>query len=458
MHRRQFLKTLGAGAAALLLNGCLESGVSAGDSARQKNVLFICLDDLNDWVGCIGGHPDTQTPNIDALGRRGIVFANAYCSSPLCGPSRAAFLSGMRASTTGMYDNLSKFSDHEELVSHTNLPQLFRQSGYAAYGAGKIFHHDYPGYWDEFLPRGPRLYNAGEPKRNGTNIPGIFDWGPLDRSDEDMDDYRMAQFAVDRLGMRHARPFFLGCGIYLPHAPWYAPRNYFDKFPMDSITMPVIKPDDLEDIPPVGRSISNPKYTQAVEETGKQREAVQAYLACINFVDTQVGRILDALERSPARDNTIVVLFGDHGLHLGEKQKWHKDSLWAEAARAPLIIYAPGMRGNGLVCERPVSLIDLYPTLAELCGFQAPGNLEGHSLVKLLRDPSAEWEYPAITNRRKDQTSVRTQHWSYIRYQDGSEELYDIQADPYEWINLAGRGEYDAIKAELLAYVPKNQK
>jgi arylsulfatase A-like enzyme len=429
--------------------------------SERPNVLFISLDDLNDWVGCLDGHPNALTPNIDRLAKKGVLFTNAYSSSPLCGPSRAAFLSGMRASTTGFYDNKGEYTKNQALSECENLLQFFKRQGYATYGAGKIFHGYYPQFWDDSIGFGARMYQAGDPKINQTDIPGIFDWGVIDRTDEEMDDYKMAQFTIDKLNQKHDKPFFLACGIYLPHAPWYAPQKYFDKFPLGEIEMPTVKSDDLDDIPVVGQRIAGKgtEYNARVDKyKSRHNEAVQAYLAACNFADAQVGRILEALENSEYANNTIVVLFGDHGVHLGEKMKWHKDTLWVESARAPMIIYAPGYAGNGRQCSRTVSLLDMYPTLVDLINGKIGDKLEGNSLVPLLENTDLEWNHPAITNRRKDQTSVRTEQWCYIRYEDGSEELYDIVNDPSEWNNLASDPSLMKVKVELAEHIPKDPK
>jgi arylsulfatase A-like enzyme len=434
----------------------VSSSAYAEPAASRPNVLMISVDDLNDWVGALHGHPDTLTPNIDRLARKGVVFTDAHASSPLCGPSRAALLSGIRASTSGFHDNKSRFTAHPVLMDNENLPQFFKRQGYRTMGSGKIFHYHYPEFWDESLDKGPRMYKAGQPKRNGTDLIGIFDWGPLSRDDSEMDDYKMAQFAVDRLTRDYDEPFFLTCGIYLPHLPWYAPQAYFDKFPLDSITMPVVCPDDIDDLPPAALKVINLSYYEHVAALGPEisRQAVQAYLASVHFADAQVGRVLDALEQSSYRDNTIVVLFGDHGNHHGQKKKWHKDTLWRESTRAPLIIYAPGMTGNGTSCERMASLIDIYPTLAELVGAQPPKHLEGRSLKSLLDNPAQEWNHGVITNRRPGENSVRTEKWCYIRYSDGSEELYNREKDPHEWTNLAKNPEYLSVKKMMAEKLP----
>lgn len=430
--------------------------VCSASQSDKPNVLLISVDDLNDWVGALHGHPDTVTPNIDRLTARGVVFRDAHASSPLCGPSRAALLSGIRASTSGLHDNKSTFLEHPVLMENDNLPQFFKKAGYTTLASGKIFHYDFPQFWDESIPKGGRMYKSGQPKRNGADIPGIFDWGPLELSETEMDDYKMAQFAIDQLNREQDAPFFLACGIYLPHLPWYAPREYFKPFPLDSITMPQINPNDLDDLPRAAIQVTGPGYYDIIHALGPKmhKEAVQAYLASIHFADAQVGRVLDALDASPYRDNTIVVLFGDHGNHLGQKNKWHKDTLWRESTRCPLVFYVPGMNPAQHSCDRMASLLDIYPTLADLIRVPAPEHLEGRSLKPLLKNPARNWPHAVITNRRPGQTAVRTEPWCYIRYHDGSEELYNRKKDPREGNNLANNPEYQSVKDKLIKQLP----
>lgn len=425
---------------------------------EPPNVLLIILDDLNDWVGHLEGHRNALTPNIDRLASEGVAFLDAHASSPLCGPSRAAFLSGMSAATSGYHNNLSRFTDEEILMGRENLPQFFHRAGYSTYASGKVFHYHFPEFWDESLDKGPRMYKAGQPKRNGLEIPGIFDWGPLPVADEEMDDYKMAQFAIDRLNEAHDRPFFIACGIYLPHLPWYAPEEYFEPFPVDGILIPPDNPNEVDDLPNRALQMARNKYQEVVNDLPPEalREAVQAYLAASHFADAQIGRILDALAAGPYAEDTVVVLIGDHGNHLGEKDRWHKDTLWQESTRAPFIVYAPGMAGNGHPSKRMASLLDLYPTLAELIGKEPPPHLEGRSLVPLLEDPVREWPFGVVTHRRPGQASVRTEDWCYIRYDDGSEELYDRRNDPSEWVNLAQTPQYERIKEEMSALMSQN--
>jgi arylsulfatase A-like enzyme len=301
------------------------------------------------------------------------------------------------------------------------------------------------------------MYEAGQPKRNGLDeIPGILDWGPLEREDSEMDDYKMAQFAIDKLQKDYGdQPFFIGCGIYLPHVPWYAPQKYFDMYPIETVVRPLIKHNDLDDIPAPGIKAANVPYHDIIERTGKQLEATQGLLASITFADTQVGRILDALEASPYNGNTIVVLWGDNGVHLGQKQHWNKDTLWREATHTPMMISVPKITEPGSVCNAVVGPFSLYPTLAELCEFDPPKEVEGRSIVPLLKDPTMDWPYPVIMARAKGQIAIRRNQWRYIRYENGSEELYNLDTDPYEWYNLANKAEYDEIKKELKKNIPE---
>ncbi|HBG28838.1 MAG: hypothetical protein A2Y10_03650 [Planctomycetes bacterium GWF2_41_51] len=464
-NRRDFVKMMasfGASAAIAQIYGCKQLTksriqISKKDDCGKYNVLFISVDDLHDWVSPLNNQHRPITPNFERLAKRGMTFTESYCPSPLCGPSRAAVLTGMRASTTGLYQNTDEFS--ELLSDAENLPLCFRRNGYKAMGAGKIFHGYFPQYWDESLENGARLYQAGQPKKNGTDLPGIFDWGQLDCDDSDMDDYKMASWTIDRLKRDYgSTPFFLACGLYLPHVPWYAPKKYFDMYPLDKIVMPIIKDNDIDDIPAIGKKIAQKEYYDAVEATGKSREAVQALMASITFADAQIGRILDALESSPYNDNTIVVVWGDNGVHQGQKQHWHKNTLWRESTRTPLFISVPNKTKPGAKCDQIVSPFDLYPTLAELCGIKEPEVVEGHSIVPLLTNPDLKWSYPAIMNRKKGEFAIRFDNWRYIRYANGSEELYDVAADPHEWNNLANVQKYSSVKTELAKFIPATVK
>jgi arylsulfatase A-like enzyme len=465
MNRRQALKLLGGTAASLALAPLARSAES---SAERPNVLFIAVDDLNDWIGCLGGHPDTKTPNIDRLAERGVLFTNAFCAAPACNPSRAALMTGIRPSTSGVYHNPQPW--RKAMPDAVTLPQHFMAHGYRAVGGGKIYHGAFPdpSSWQAYFPsqtqNKPDDPVPEERPLNGIPNTSHFDWGPIDAADEEMGDWKVADWAIGELGKEHDKPFFLGVGIFRPHLPWYVPRKYFEPFPVDSVALPEVNENDLDDVPPIGRemAIRSKEVTEAalakcdhgkVINTNNWRRAVQAYLASIHFADTCIGRVIDALDNSRYAENTIIVLWGDHGWHLGEKLHWRKFALWEEATHCPLIIAAPGMEAGR--CTRTVNLLDIYPTLVDLCGLSRREELEGDSLMKLLKEPAAEWDRPALTTHGRNNHTVRTEQWRYIRYSDGSEELYDRDNDPLEWTNLAGREEHADLKTRLAKWFPK---
>jgi arylsulfatase A-like enzyme len=284
---------------------------------------------------------------------------------------------------------------------------------------------------------------------------GGIKFGPLDIEDKDLQDYRTADWVIERLGRKHDKPFFLGCGLYKPHMPWYVPKKWFDKFPLDSIELPPSPPDDLDDVPPAGVRMAKPKTDhQRILESGRWKEAVQGYLAAIAYTDMNLGRVLDALDKSPERDNTNVVFCGDHGWHLGEKQHWRKFALWEEATRMPMIWVAPGVTKPNQVCDRAVDLMSVYPTLMELCGLPTPAHVQGRSIRPLLADPAAKWDEPALTTYLPGNHAVRSENWRYIRYANGDEELYDDATDPLEHDNLAAKPEHAPRKAEMAKRMP----
>jgi arylsulfatase A-like enzyme len=421
---------------------------------RRPNVLFLAIDDLNDWTGFLGGHSQSRTPNLDRLADRGMVFERAYCAAPACNPSRAALLTGIRPSTSGVYTNSQPW--RPALPDAVTLPQHFMAAGYEVIGGGKIFHGGFndPESWQESFKQ------PADPKPDDLPVNGIprtahFDWGPVDVPDEAMGDHKVVDWAIDQLGRSREKPLFLAVGLYRPHLPWYVPRAYFDAHPASGVILPEVPEDDLDDIPPAGRKMARPEGDHRnVLGQDQWHEAVQGYLASIAFADAQVGRLLDALDRSPIAEETIIVMWGDHGWHLGEKQHWRKFALWEEAARVPFVIAAPGVTEPGSRCDRPVSLLDIYPTLIDLCGLSDRRELEGTSLSPLLKDPGAPWDRFALTTHGRKNHAVRSDRWRYIRYEDGSEELYDHDADPMEWRNLADDPEFDGVKAALAEALP----
>ena len=439
----------------------------------RPNVLLIAVDDLNDWVGCLGGHPQAKTPNIDALARKGVLFSNAHCPAPLCNPSRTALLFGKRPTTTGVVGNMDDWRTFDSLKGSESLPQLFRRNGYFTAAAGKIFHANHggwkgalthaegapyagrsgfgqPGAWDERfpaktiqLPMAPVLIDT---HRNGINH--HWDWGPIDFKADVTEDGQTSRWAVRQLRADHKKPFFLAVGIYRPHDPQYAPSEYFDEHPLANVELPTIRPSDLDDIPEIAKRYTKAanNYEAMIRKHNALQSATRGYLASVTFADDMIGRVLRALEQSQYAGNTIVVLFSDHGYHVGEKQKYHKGTLWEESTRVPLIVSAPGVSVAAGNSTRAVSLVDIYPTLSQLASLDPPEDLDGESLVPLLRDPEAPRSTPALTTRQGRHHAIRTDRWRYIRYSDGSEELYDHELDPMEWSNLAG----DAAHSETV--------
>lgn len=457
----------------IISSGCEnENAKRAPESVVDKpNVLFISVDDLNNWIGPLGGHPQAITPTLDRLASEGVNFTRAYCASPACNPSRTALLTGLHTYSSGMYSNYQVW--REVLPDARTLPQYFMANGYWVAGAGKIFHNNQPdpASWNEYFPSKERhMPDYHRPKPGDTvnmpkfhNMYGDFDWSPIDIPTEETGDYRSVQWVMEQLQKEHDKPFFLAAGIYRPHVPWYVPQEYFDEFPLESVALPQVLETDLDDLGMRARDIAyrGGGYHEHVVKAGQWKRAVQGYLASIAFADTLVGKLLDALEASPHRDNTIVVLWSDHGWQLGEKEHWRKFALWENVAQSVLMFKIPeGMPGlvEGSVaggrCNRVVSLLDIFPTLLELCGLPAKKDLDGHSLVPLLRNPEAEWTFPAITTYDVTEFSIRTEDWRYIRYIDDSEELYDHRNDPEEWTNLANDPGYATVKEEMSRHLP----
>jgi len=440
----------------------LASNLFAGDDISQENqhynILFLISDDMNDWVGCLGGHPDAITPNIDRLAESAVLFEQAHCSAPICNPSRASLMSGLNPSTTGCYGNRQALRMSPAGFEAITLPRYFSNNGYFSTGVGKITHGKFPdpASWDDFHPnlRSQGMDGAGPPRKNmnGVNNESL-DWGPLDVDDSDMKDGKLTQHTIDMLGKEYDKPFFLACGWKLPHLTWFAPRKYFEMYDPETIAMPRVIENDLDDLPPKALNYTENSYYKAVTAAGKEREGVQAYLACISFIDVQVGRVLDALESSEYAENTIVIFWGDHGWHLGEKRHWSKATLWEESTRAPLMILAPGFKPGK--CSTPVSFLDIYPTLVELAGLEPNNENEGESLVPLMKNPDAKWHRPALTTHGKSNHTLRSKRWRYTVYSDGGEELYDHSVDEMEWNNLADDEEYIKVKEEMKKWLPE---
>ncbi|MDF7824541.1 sulfatase [Pontiellaceae bacterium B12227] len=442
----------------------LLGGSVAEASDASPNVLMICIDDMNDWCGFLGGHPQALTPNMDRLAEQGVIFSNAHCPSPGCSPSRNAILFGIEPHNSGLYPfyNINNI-EPEVLAPYMPLPELFKKSGYTTCGLTKVWHNPDNTYrqneqWDDYYYYGNNKLKLIKekgyvPEPYNKRIVACPASNPL----EDFQDYKSAMHAARFLNEDHEQPFFLAVGFILPHTPFIPPEENWDRF-ADPIEEPPFKADDLVDIPIAGQANAQIYVEIPVRADDAWEELRKAYLACINFTDDNVGRVLEALKESPYADNTIVVLWSDHGFHLGEKRTFSKFSLWNEATRTPFIILDPRNKsGNGTVCAEPVGLINVYRTLCQLTGLDVPDYVDGQSLVPWLNDPSKPMEQPAMTTWGRGNYTLRSKEWRYTRYFDGSEELYDESADPNEWTNLAMNPEYDAIKKTFAAWLPTKE-
>ena len=433
------------------------SGCSSPQTRTGKpNVLFIAVDDLNHWIGYTGRNPQTKTPNIDRLSRMGVSFSNAHCVVPACNPSRTALMTGMRPSTTGCYSNFHQpFTDYFE--EGKGLESHFHDHGYKTMAMGKIYHGarrnlGYSSGWDEY----PALKTDISGNAEGN---GFLNDVETKLKDEDIGDWETANFCIEKLQENHDKPFFLACGIYKPHLKWAVPQKYYDMFPLEKIKLPPHIANDLEDVPERAKTLRKYKDDhEIILRKNRWEKSVQAYLATIAYADMNVGRVLDALEESKYKDNTIIVLWGDHGWNLGEKETWRKFNLWEESTRAPLIWVAPNVTERGEICDAPVDFLAIYPTLCELAGLPIPEHVEGESIVPLLKNPKTKWDGVAVTTYRYMNHSVRTNQWRYTLYDDGSEELYDHTKDEYEWNNLASQPQYNSLKRELAKQFPLQNK
>jgi iduronate 2-sulfatase len=449
--------------AMILVLACSGLSISFAAEPQHPNVLFLMSDDLNNFLGCYGD-PRARTPNIDRLAARGVLFERAYCSFPLCGPSRNSLLTGLCPNSTGILANAQIF--RQTIPAQVSMPQAFRQAGYFAGRIGKLYHynvpnsigtngHDDPGSWEmELNPAGvdrleeqPHIFSLTPGQFGGT-----LSWYASPKSDEHHTDGIMAENAewvLERCAKKSERPFFLAVGFYRPHTPYVSPKHpYFEYYPEQE--MPVVQgvQEDQADIPPPGLGSYKKEQDKLTDEL--RRQCVQAYYASISFMDAQVGRVVNALDRLGLADNTIIVFTSDHGYHMGEHGLWQKMSLFEESARVPLLIVAPREAAKGGVAKSPVSHLDIFRTLAELCGVRAPDNVQGQSLVPMLRDPAVPGRGWALTQvsrgggaranaQRYFGYSLRTPRWRYTEWDEGRQghELYDHDTDPRELTNLA---------------------
>lgn len=458
--------------ALLLLNSCgTKSNNEVADTAqKQPNVLFIAVDDLNNWLGCLNGYSNTKTPNIDRLAAQGVLFSNAHCQAPLCGPSRASLMTGLRPSTTGIYgmSNDEKVrSENPATKDIVFLPEYFKNNGYHTMGIGKLFHiHAPEGTFEESGGRvkgfGPHPeerfvwdgFGTSDRKNYGrTNT----DWGAFPAADSLMPDHQSVNWVIERLDKKYEQPFFMALGFQRPHVPLYVPQKWFDLHPIEGIEVAPYQSNDLEDVPPVALQINDLPMmpsTEWAKESGEWKSIIQAYLACVSFVDYQIGRVMEALEDSGHAENTIIVLWSDHGYRLGEKGTFAKHALWEPATKAPLIFAGPDLP-KGKVIDAPAEMLSIYPTLLELCDLPSYDRNEGQSLVSAMKNKAEQSAAYAITTFGMNNHAVRSDRFRYIRYEDGGEEFYDYQKDPNEFSNQANNPNYKEEIEELRQQLPK---
>jgi len=458
--------------ALLLLAGSVTTSAFGAEGPRKLNVLFISVDDMNNDLGCYGS-PIVKTPGIDRLAARGVKFDRAYCQYPLCSPSRTSIMTGLRPDTTRVFDLQLHF--RKTVPDAVTLGELFKNDGYYAARVGKVYHYGNPGQigtnglddahtWNHRVnPAGvdktklePRITNLTPGRGLGSSLSFLSD---PDHADTEHTDGMVATEVIKLLEQNQDKPFFIAAGFYRPHCPYVAPKQYFDLYPLDQIRFPDEPAEHIKQIPEPALGSTKPWPLFGVDPE-EARRAKQAYYASISFVDAQINRLLDAMDRLKLWENTVVVFWSDHGYHVGNHGLWKKQSLFETSARVPMVIAAPG-KSAGKVAMQPVELVDLYPTLADLAGIKAPTSVEGKSLRPLLENVSAEWSHPAYTQvRRGGQIvgrSVRTDRWRYTEWDAGKAgvQLYDMQADPHEFTNLATSAEHAQTLKQMKTLLEK---
>lgn len=436
--------------------------VITGDAQTKKqNVLLIAIDDLNDYMSLLQNYPGVKTPNLEKFAKKALLFSRAYCAAPVCNPSRAALLSGLAPYTTGIYDNDNNIKDSKTILSAAFLPEHFKANGYTTVTRGKIFHtapdqQRWKAMWD--VDGGKGDYGPYPTERNipsDVRSPVNFNYVPWIGPESDHPDNITAEFFMSKLDSNYDKPFFMTCGLYKPHNPWTAPKRFFDMYPIEKIELPKVLDGDWDDLAPIAKKwASNPVDFEALKRSGKWKDIVRSYLACMSFMDYNLGRVLDALEKSKYGNNTIVCIFGDNGFHLGEKQHFAKYALWEQTTHILYMWKVPGLTPAGQICYRTVDLLSIYPTMIELCGLSAPAKpIDGRSIVQLLKNPDADWNYPAITTYKEGNQSVRTEQYRFIHYSDGAEELYDEKKDPKEWYNISSASGNQDLLISLRKYL-----
>lgn len=440
-------------------------GIMSGKNVKP-NVIFIAVDDMNDWITPLGGFKGIKTPNLERLASMGVTFTNAQCAAPASAPSRLSVMTGVHPVRSGIMHNIPydgpEWRENEVMKNVVTMEQFFKANGYETLAGGKIYHTLAPPWltsnqgeaesWDFWWPSAyiPSAYQI--PAQDKVKYPdGIvgkrpikhFTWGSIDCNDNKMADYQLVDWVKHELSIKREKPLFLAAGFIKPHIPWEVPKKYFDRYPLDSIPDLDIKENDLEDAFDHGRR----DWHKFIVQNKSWKKVIQSYMACISFTDAQIGRLLDVIENSSYKENTIIVLYSDHGMHIGEKENWEKFTLWEESTRVPLFFCVPGTTKVGTTNHTPVSLIDIFPTLSELIGKSAPENCDGHSLVQLLKGKDVEHPAPITAYRFQNPTNdcgfaVRANRYRYIYYPNiGLEELYDHELDPNEFVNIAYKKE-----------------
>ena len=440
----------------LLLSFALPGLVSGAETKQRPNIVFIAIDDLNDWIGCLGGRPDALTPNMDRLAKRGLLFRNAHCQVPVCMASRVSVFSGRLAANTGCYEFNAEFHEAPTLADSIPIPLLFKRNGYATLGGGKLLHSGFQGRlaetFDEDLTQG----RNPTPKQSINWPLKAWDYGACPAQDEEMGDYQLAVKAAEYLKQKQEKPFFVATGFHRPHVPLFVPQKWFDLYDRNKLTLPKAPIEDMTDIPEsdITRTKAVAPSHAEVLKANKWRDYVHAYLACVSFVDHCVGVVADAALDGPNGENTLLVLWSDHGFHLGEKQHWAKRTLWEESTRTPMIFAGAGVPKDKSTAAA-VSLVDIYPTLVEAAGLNVTQKLDGVSLMPLFKDPEATWDHAVVSTWLPNNHVVIKDHWRYIHYKEGNEELYDMQNDPDEFTNLANDPRFAGQKAALARYLPE---
>lgn len=473
--------------AGVLITGCGSSEKKASFTfEKQPNIVLITIDDMNNWVGALEGK--AKTPAIDKMASEGVLFKNAFCAVPACNPSRTALFTGQRPETTGQFQNEGNFRTLPGGPERVTLPQRLTAEGYLSVAAGKLFHSPRgngdlpaersddvswnfqwrgivgtPGHrlflndagWANWLDGAEAEFVTGDYVNSGMSYickNGV--WGAIPNAKEECGDWQVAQFGVDFLQQEHDKPFFLGLGIFRPHSPQIVPQEFIDMYPVDSIVLPELPENDMDDIPGFAQVNWSSPFVKLVREKGQLPLAIQGYLASCSFADACVGHFMKALDNSKYSENTIVILVTDHGFQLGHKNRWEKFSLWRQGTNVPMIIRLPAHMSKPGVASSAVSMVDIYPTVMELLGIEPPHAMEGESLVPFLVDANYKRTKPAIITWERGSHSVVRDGWNYIHYKDGSEELYNQMEDPNEYINLATDAQYRGLMDELKAFIP----